>query len=60
MTFETKTQDWMTPKEIALKLGVTPRAVVNWIQQNKLRCIKVGGRYRVSPDAVMDFLRRHN
>ena len=45
MTLESKERDWMTPKEVAAELEVTPRAVVNWIQQRKLNCTKVGGRY---------------
>jgi excisionase family DNA binding protein len=60
MTLEDNTRDWMTPKEVAVKLEVTARAVVNWIQRKKLRCVKVGGRYRVPPDAVTDFLKQRN
>jgi len=60
MTLESKERDWMTPKEVAAELEVTPRAVVNWIQLRKLHCTKVGGRYRVTRDAVTDFLNHNN
>jgi excisionase family DNA binding protein len=60
MTLASKTRDWMTPKEVAVELQVTPRAVVNWICKKKLDSVKVGGRYRITQDAVADFLDNRN
>ena len=60
MTLGNQVRDWMTPREIAAELEVTPRAVVNWISKQKLRCVKVGGRYRITPDAVTEFLNQGN
>jgi len=59
-TLEMKTRNWMTPREVALELEVTPRAVINWIRKKKLDFKKVGGRYRITPEALADFLNQGN
>jgi len=52
----TRAREWMTPKEVATELEVTSRGVLKWIQQKKLRCTKVGGRYRITRADVTEFL----
>jgi excisionase family DNA binding protein len=46
----------MTPAEVALALKVHPRTVRKWIAGGKLRGFRVGGRFRVTQEAVRRFV----
>lgn len=53
---------YMAPPAVAKRLGVAPEKVIGWIRSGKLKAVNVGDgivrpRYRVSPDALDDFLR---
>ena len=40
--------------EVAGYVDVSPRTVRNWIKNNKVRWIKVGGTYRVYRESVVE------
>jgi len=46
-----------TPKEVATELGINRKTAYRWIKQGLMGAVKLGGRYRVSPQEV-DRLRR--
>lgn len=53
---------FMTPPEVAERLGVSPERVIGWIRGGKLRASNLSDgskrpRFRISPDALDDFLR---
>jgi hypothetical protein len=56
------TDRWLTPPEIARKLGVDPSKIVGFIRRGELVAANLaehrGGRprYRVSPEALQQFL----
>lgn len=43
---------YYTPNEAAEILGISKRVVQKWCKESKLKCIKVGGRYRIEKGAV--------
>lgn len=42
----------LTPREAGEWLGVTPRTVVRWIREGKMKGVKVGRVWRVSSHEV--------
>lgn len=51
-----KTQ-YFTVQEVADQLRVTRQAVYNWIDEGKLKAVKVGRSVRVADSALADFLK---
>ncbi len=54
---------WLTPPQVAEQLAVDPAKVLTWIRSGALAAVNVGEgplrpRFRVSPEALSDFLRR--
>jgi excisionase family DNA binding protein len=47
---------YMTPKEVAEELRVTPAAVYHWIALGKLRAVRVGTSVRVVRDSFNAFV----
>lgn len=47
-----------TLEEICNMLHVTRRTTYNWIKDGKLKAIKVGREWRVTWEALQDFLQR--
>lgn len=49
---------YLTPKQIAAmpEIDVSPETVRAWCRSGRLRCHRVGGLYRVSPEALREFL----
>ncbi|HEV7199333.1 MAG TPA: helix-turn-helix domain-containing protein, partial [Candidatus Limnocylindria bacterium] len=45
-------RDELTPREVALELGVTVRTVQRWIATGRLAGSRVGGRMRVPRSAL--------
>ncbi len=43
--------------EVAKRYGVTRAAVYNWINEGKLRAVKVGALTRIPEGAARDFVR---
>jgi excisionase family DNA binding protein len=50
---------YLTVKDIANRLQVSEQTVWRWIRSGELPSIKLGGQYRVSPDDLQDFLKKH-
>ena len=48
---------WHTTGEIAESLNVCPHTVRNLIRRGRLRAVRVGHVWRVSPDALEEFIR---
>lgn len=46
----------LSPEEVAERLTVTPRTVRDWLRAGKLRGTKAGRLWRVSEEAVCEFL----
>ena len=44
--------EWLTPKQAAELVGVTPRTVQNWIKNDKIKGYQVVGRIRVKRSDV--------
>jgi excisionase family DNA binding protein len=56
------TARYLTPPEVAERLGVSPERIIGWIRSGKLRAVNIGDgsrrpRFRISPDRLGDFLR---
>lgn len=51
---------FLTPKQIAAmpEIDVSPETVRAWCRSGQLRCHRVGGLYRVSPEALREFVSR--
>ena len=47
-----------TLTELTESLGISRRTVYNWIKSGKLKAIKVGQQWRVTEDALNDFLQK--
>lgn len=43
---------WLRPTDVAVKLDVSLRTAYRLIESGELRSTKVGGSYRVHPDAI--------
>jgi excisionase family DNA binding protein len=55
---------WLTPPQAAELLAVDPSKVIGWIKSGALAAIDVSNgrrpRYRISQEAIEDFLRRRS
>lgn len=49
----------LTPEQVAERLQVTEHTVYLWLQSGKLAGAKLGRLWRVRPEALEAFLRRH-
>lgn len=47
-----------TLTEIIEALGVTRRTLYNWIKDGKIKAIKIGNRWRITEDALQEFLEK--
>ncbi|WP_423816486.1 helix-turn-helix domain-containing protein [Salinibacter pepae] len=43
---------FLSPKEVADELGVTPRTVYNWIYSEEIDATKIGGVWRISATSL--------
>ena len=50
--------DELSPREVAERLGASPRSVQRWIASGRLPARRVGGRWRVASDAIDAFMAR--
>ncbi|MBZ5618407.1 MAG: helix-turn-helix domain-containing protein [Acidobacteriia bacterium] len=48
-----------TPEEVAEKLRVSRRAVYQWLNSGRLNGLKAGQYWRVTEEALTQFLQRH-
>lgn len=44
----------LTPREVGKQLGVTPRTVVRWINEEKIKAVKVGRVWRIPEEEVRE------
>lgn len=49
---------FLTPEEVADRLAVNPKTIRKWLADGKLKGVKAGRLWRISPEAVYDFLAR--
>ena len=49
---DTMAADELSPSEVAARIGTTTRSVQRWIVTGRLPARRVGGRWRVSSDAI--------
>ena len=49
-------EEYYTIQQVADRLQVTRQAVYNWINEGRLRAVKVGNRTRIPGSAVKEFL----
>ena len=50
----------LTPEQVAQVLGISRRTVISWLQQGKLKGIKVGNRWRVREEDLDKFIDEPN
>ena len=48
-------EDLFTAKEVAQGLGVKVETIREWINQGKIRAIKIGKEYRITQSALNDY-----
>ena len=48
--------DYLSTPEIAARFGVTRLTVLNWIHGGKLEALRIGGRWKVTPEAIDRFI----
>lgn len=50
---------YLTVKDVAKRLQVTDQTVWRWIKENKLPTINISGQYRIAPDDLDAFIKKH-
>lgn len=53
---ETSNDNWLTIKEITTRLKLHPNTVARYIQEGKLKGVKVGKGYRIRESDLIDFI----
>ena len=53
-------EELYTPQEVAKMLKVSLRAVYKWIHEGKLKSKKIGTLWRISKDALEEFIDKSN
>lgn len=48
----------LTTKEVAEKLIVTERTIINYIQKGILKAYRIGGQYRIDETDLNDFINK--
>lgn len=48
----------LTPEEVAERLRVNENTVRGWIRTGKLRALDIGGKYRIFPSDLEDFIQK--
>ena len=48
--------EFLTPKEVAGILRVSPRTVQRWVKEGRLRAVRVGKLWRIPREALEEFL----
>lgn len=54
------TEVWYKVTQIALKLGVTRKTVLNMIHRGELQALAFGSNWRISDQALNDYIARHS
>jgi excisionase family DNA binding protein len=51
---------WLTSKQVAARLHVTPKTVSRWAKQGRLPCRRtLGGHRRFDPEQIEQLVRAH-
>ncbi|MEW6572953.1 MAG: helix-turn-helix domain-containing protein [Bacillota bacterium] len=50
--------EMFTPEEVAEKLKISRSTVYLWLRQGRLKGVKVGDLWRISEEAIQEFLKR--
>ena len=50
--------DFMTVKEVAAKLRMHPNTVSRYIRNKKIKAVKIGKAWLISPEQVNDFVNK--
>ncbi len=53
-----KELNYYTLAEIAEQLQITRRTLYSWVKEGKLPAVKLGRQWRVSEEALADFLKK--
>lgn len=59
MTKTVRIETLLKPRTCADLVGVSPRTVVRWINEGKLKGVKVGRVWRVRAKDFVDFVEKH-
>lgn len=51
------TKDYYTAPEVSKLLGVHYQSVMNWVRSGKLRAVKLGRVWRISKEALAEFVK---
>lgn len=49
---------YLTPAEAAETLRVTPHAITRWCRSGKLKAVRAGNRWRISPADLEEFIKK--
>lgn len=52
-------EELLTIKQVARQVQVDDKTVRRWIKAGKLSAIELGGRYRIAPADLRQFLEQH-
>ncbi len=50
-------QDFFTPREVADLFGVRHTTVLKWLASGKLKGVKIGSRWRIKKDWLLEFVK---
>lgn len=53
-------EKFYTVQEVAQLLRVNERTILNLIERGEIKAVQVGNRYRISQEALDDYLARHS
>lgn len=53
---DNKNEEWLTVLEVAKQLRISDESVYRLARTGRLRAVRIGGLWRISADAVREFL----
>lgn len=53
-----KPVEWMTRREVAEMMRVSPMTITREIRRGNLKAVMVGGQYRVPESSIRDYVQR--
>ncbi len=51
---------YYSPEEIGEQFNIKPATVRKWIREGKLQAVKLGALWRISEEALQEFLKQDN
>lgn len=49
---------YLTPEQISKEYEITTTSVYAWLKSGKLKCIRLGNKYRIDPKDFQNFINR--